>query len=134
MERTYLTRFAAIAAFAASLSFSAALADPVTSHQVYVVSVDFGSAPENFARLKELTFANAKSSISDEAGCRQFDVYEIPNSPNHVFLYEAYDDETAFKQHLASPHYKQFSDETTSIITSRAVSRGNMLAVNRKPN
>lgn len=133
MERTYLTKFAAIVAFAASLSFSAALADPVTSHQAYVVSVDFGSAPQDFARLKELTFANAKSSI-DEAGCRQFDVYEVPTSPNHVFLYEAYDDETAFKQHLASPHYKQFSEETASIITSRAVSRGNMLAMNRKPN
>ena len=134
MERAHLTRLATVGVFAASLSFSAALADPVTSHQIYVVSVDFGSAPENFGRLKELTFANAKSSILDEAGCRQFDVYEIPNSPNHVFLYEAYDDETAFKQHLASPHYKQFSEETASIITSRAVSRGNMLAMNRKSN
>src|ERR1700758_4389831 len=84
----------------------------------YVVAVDFGSAPENFGKLKELMLTNAAASVSNEAGCRQLDVYELPASPNHLFLYEVYDSETASKTHLEAPHYKRFVVATASIITS----------------
>ena len=41
---------------------------------------------------------NAKASVADEPGCREFNVYEIGATPNHLFLYEVYDDEAARKK------------------------------------
>jgi len=99
----------------------------------YVVTVDFGTAPENFDRFKTMMDQNAKASVADEPGCRQFSVYEIAATPNHLFLYEVYDDEAAFQQHLAAPHYKHFKELSDPIITSRGGTRGTMLVSYRKP-
>jgi quinol monooxygenase YgiN len=98
----------------------------------YVVAVDFAATPENYAKLKELLVSNASASVANEPGCRQFDVYEVQSVPNHVFLYEIYDSEDAFKAHLNSTHYKEFAAATSSIITSRSVSRGSLLSANQK--
>ena len=81
-------------------AMSAGNAQSEPAHNYFVVSVDFGTAPENFDRFKKIMDENAKASVSDETGCREFNVYEIPTSPNHLFLYEVYEDEAAFQQHL----------------------------------
>ncbi|MBA2590227.1 MAG: antibiotic biosynthesis monooxygenase [Alphaproteobacteria bacterium] len=99
----------------------------------YVVTVDFGTAPENFERFKVMMAENAKASVANEAGCQQFNVYELATTPNHLFLYEVYDDEAAFQQHLAAAHYKHFKDTSDPIITSRGGTRGIMLVAYRKP-
>ena len=99
----------------------------------YVVTVDFGTAPENFDRFKTIMTENAKASVADEPGCREFNVYEVAATPGHLFLYEVYDDEAAFQQHLATPHYKHFKEVSDPIITSRGGTRGTMLVSYRKP-
>ena len=43
-----------------------------------------------------------------------------------LLLYEVYDDEAAFQQHVNSAHFKHFSDVSGPIITSRAGTRGTM--------
>jgi|GEM_PF-681259 len=96
------------------------------SGRYYVVTVDFGTAPENFERFKQIMDENAKASVSDETGCREFNVYEVAASPNHLFLYEVYDDEAAFQQHVNSAHFKHFNEVSMPLITSRAGTRGTM--------
>jgi (4S)-4-hydroxy-5-phosphonooxypentane-2,3-dione isomerase len=113
-------------------AFSKAHAQSDTGQHFYVVSVDFGTAPENFDRFKQIMNENAKASVSNEAGCREFNVYEVPTSPNHLFLFEVYDDEAAFQQHVNSDHYKHFNEVSTPIITSRAGSRGTMFVTYHK--
>ena len=49
-----------------------------------------------------------EASVNDEPGCRQFDVTQDPVDDASVFLYEIYDDEDAFKAHVASSHFKLF--------------------------
>jgi autoinducer 2-degrading protein len=107
-------------------AFSVANAQSEAAKGFYVVSVDFGTAPENFDRFKQIMDENAKASVSDETGCREFNVYEVPTTPNHLFLYEVYDDEAAFQQHLNADHYKHFNEVSAPLITSRAGSRGTM--------
>jgi quinol monooxygenase YgiN len=75
---------------------------------------------------------NARASVADEPGCRQFDIYEVATSPNHLFLYEVYDDDAAFQQHLNAPHFKKFSEAITTLVTSRANARGTMMTAYRK--
>ena len=119
----WLFGFTLMASLAA---FSVADAQPEAGKNFYVVTVDFGTAPENFDRFKQIMNENAKASVSDETGCREFNVYEVATAPNHLFLYEVYDDEAAFQQHVNSAHFKHFSDVSGPIITSRAGSRGTM--------
>jgi (4S)-4-hydroxy-5-phosphonooxypentane-2,3-dione isomerase len=113
-------------------SFSAADAQSEAERHFYVVSVDFVTAPENFDHFKQIMNENAKASVSDEIGCREFNVYEVPTTPNHLYLYEVYDDEAAFQQHLNSAHYKHFNEVSAPIVTSRAVSRGTMFVTYHK--
>ena len=103
------------------------------SAAAYVVTVDFGTTPENFERFKAMMDENAKASVTNEAGCREFNVYEIAAIPNHLFLYEVYDDEAAFQQHLAAAHYKHFKEISDPIITTHGGTRGTMLVSYRKP-
>lgn len=103
------------------------------SAAAYVVTVDFGTAPENFDHFKTIMDQNAKASVADEPGCREFNVYEIAATPNHLFLYEVYDDEAAFQAHLAAPHYKHFKEVSDPIITSRGGTRGTMMVSYHKP-
>jgi autoinducer 2-degrading protein len=111
-------------------ALSVAQAQP--ARHFYVVSVDFGTAPENFERFKQIMNENAKASVSDEPGCRQFDVYEVATAPNHLFLYELYDDEAAFQQHLNAAHYKKFTETSAPLITSRAGARGTTFVTYQK--
>lgn len=44
----------------------------------------------------------------------------LDGSP-HVFLYEIYDDEAAFKAHLQTPHFKSFSAATAVMVQDRKI-------------
>ena len=110
-----------------------AAAQSASAPHFYVVTVDFGTAPENFDRFKAMMDENAKASVANEAGCREFNVYELATAPGQLFLYEVYDDEAAFQQHLAAAHYKHFKEVSDPIITSRGGTRGTMLVSYRKP-
>ena len=115
-----------IAFMLATLSITVpARAQPEAGHY-YVVTVDFGTAPENFDRFKQIMNENAKASVTNEPGCREFNVFEDPKAPNHLMLFEVYDDEAAFQQHVNSPHFKHFDEVSKPIITSRAGTRGTM--------
>jgi len=109
-----------------------AQAQPGGGHY-YVVTVDFGIAPENFEHFKQIMDENAKASVADEPGCREFNVFEDPKTPNHLLLFEVYNDDAAFQQHVNSPHFKHFKEVSDPIITSRGGTRGTMFTSYRKP-
>jgi autoinducer 2-degrading protein len=48
---------------------------------------------------------NAAASLHDEPGCRRFDVTTSRDDPDAVLLYETYDDDAAFAEHRATPHF-----------------------------
>lgn len=87
----------------------------------YVITVDFlleRESRESFlARVRE----NAVLSLCREKGCRRFDVCVPRDGPAHVFLYEIYDDEAAFKLHLETPHFKSFAAATASMVRDRKI-------------
>jgi quinol monooxygenase YgiN len=88
---------------------------------MYVVTVEFGIDPAQWAQFMPLMLENARQSRSDEPGCRQFDVCVDPARPATVFLYELYDDRVAFDAHLATPHFKAFASATGKMIVHRQV-------------
>ena len=65
--------------------------------------------------------ANAAASVRDESGCSQFDVCWDPEGRPVCFLYEIYDDATAFQAHLASPHFKAFDVQVAQMVAEKTV-------------
>ena len=97
MKKSVWISIAAIAACAAlamllPLSSQRAVAQ---SGGLYINAVDLDIVPaerDNYlAAIKE----NSLAAIQ-EPGCRQFDILALADDPNHLFLYEVYDNEAAF--------------------------------------
>jgi len=86
----------------------------------FVIAAYFVAKPEHRAEFRKEMIANATASRTREPGCRQFDVCESPDAAE-IFLYEIYDDEAAFKAHLATEHYAQFKARTTPWLADKRV-------------
>jgi autoinducer 2-degrading protein len=78
----------------------------------FVVTVVFIAKPEFRAQFRAAMIENAEASRTREPGCRQFDVCESADGAE-IFLYEIYDDEAAFKAHLATDHFQRFNEIST---------------------
>ena len=98
----------------------------------YVVTVDYVTDAAHFEALKTLVDAVARASIA-EPGCRRFDVVQPASLVDHLFLYEIFDDEAAFRVHAASSHFKLFAAESAKIKASRMAMPGSLLFSLSKP-
>jgi (4S)-4-hydroxy-5-phosphonooxypentane-2,3-dione isomerase len=88
-----------------------------------VVLVEFLVKPSFVAQFRDLIAANAKASLEREIGCKRFDVLVEPEEPRRFILYEIYEDEAAFDDHLGSSHYLSFADAIENEIEQRSVRR-----------
>ncbi len=88
---------------------------------MFAVVVEFQINPENMAEFLPLMLQNARSSVSEEEGCQQFDVCTDPDRPTEVFLYELYSDAEAFAAHQKMPHYLTFNDAVSDMVASKQV-------------
>jgi autoinducer 2-degrading protein len=87
----------------------------------FVLIVEFQVKPESLAQFDEQIAVNAKASVADESGCRQFDVLRAIDDPCRVVLYEVYDSEDAFKTHLEQAHTKAFLGQVKELVTKQSV-------------
>ena len=86
--------------------------------------VDFRLKPGTFDRFRKLIVENARASLRDEAGCRQFDVVIPSGDADRVVLYEIYDDAAAFEIHKKTPHFALFDRESAPFVATKAVTLG----------
>jgi autoinducer 2-degrading protein len=102
------------------------------SSGLYINAVDLDIVPaerDNYlAAIKENSLAAIK-----EPGCRQFDILVLADDPNHLFLFEVYDDEAAFKVHRASEHFKKYASLTASMVAKRVTRPMAAIGTNSKP-
>ena len=83
------------------------------------VIVDFELVPGKVNEFMPLMQLQAKNSMSREPGCVQFDICTDTSAPDHVFLYEIYEDRAAFDDHLASDHFKEFDAAVAEMISAK---------------
>lgn len=88
---------------------------------MFVVTVNFGVAPQHSAIFLARVRQQAADSLREEAGCLRFDVCTAPDDPAGVFLYEIYTDRAAFDLHLASAHFLAFDAEVAPMIIQKDV-------------
>lgn len=98
--------------------------EPSSDHAMdhHVVTVAFEVKQEHVKSFRRAVLDNAHTSLMAEQGCLVFDVCESPDRPA-FFLYELYQDRTAFELHLATDHFKAFDAMSADWIVSKAVAR-----------
>jgi quinol monooxygenase YgiN len=98
---------------------------------VYVNAVDLVIIQSEMSKFVEAIKENASNSVK-EPGCREFNVLVLANRPNHVFLFEVYDNEAALAAHRETAHFKKFFATAGSMIADRNVRAMSVVAMNSK--
>ena len=92
-----------------------------TTKMPYAVTVTFAIHPGQMDDFMTHILHNARSSLRDEPGCKQFDVCTDPSHPNTVFLYEVYDDLAAFEAHQQMPHYLATGPKVKDLVADKTL-------------
>jgi (4S)-4-hydroxy-5-phosphonooxypentane-2,3-dione isomerase len=83
---------------------------------------------DNFlAALKE----NGAAAVK-EPGCREFNISVSQKDPNHVLIYEVYNDAAAAEAHTATEHFKKYKAATAGMTTKREAKSYSSVAMNMK--
>ena len=98
---------------------------------VYINAVDLDINPADTAKFLEFVKENGAASVK-EPGCREFNITVLAKDPNHVFLFEVYDNEAALNAHRATDHFKKFAAATANMVTGRNVRALSPVAFNSK--
>jgi (4S)-4-hydroxy-5-phosphonooxypentane-2,3-dione isomerase len=98
---------------------------------VYVNAVDLDIKPGDVAKFIEAVKENGAAAVK-EPGCREFNITVLAKDPNHVFLYEVYDNEAALNSHRATDHFKKFAATTADMVAKRDVRGMSVIAFNAK--
>jgi (4S)-4-hydroxy-5-phosphonooxypentane-2,3-dione isomerase len=84
----------------------------------YINAVDIDVVPgyidAYLAALKE----NGAAAVH-EPGCREFNITVSQKDPNHVFIFEVYDDAAALEAHRATDHFKKYAATTKDMVAKR---------------
>jgi (4S)-4-hydroxy-5-phosphonooxypentane-2,3-dione isomerase len=89
----------------------------------FAIIVDFRLQPGSRPQFRRLIDANARTSVEREPGCRRFDVVEPRDQSDRVLLYEIYEDDASFEDHVRSTHYIQFDAESAPLVIEKSVIR-----------
>ena len=87
----------------------------------FVIVVEFRIHSGKMAAFRRLMDENARASCRDEPGCRRFDVLTSDKDPDHILLYEIYDDRAAFEAHIKTPHFAIFNRESAPLVADKVV-------------
>lgn len=86
------------------------------TRQAFVVIAEFQVKPGKMPAFLDVARDDAKHSVADEPGCRQFDVICPEGSDDTVVFYEVYDSRADFDAHLETPHLARFRDAFPPLI------------------
>jgi (4S)-4-hydroxy-5-phosphonooxypentane-2,3-dione isomerase len=96
---------------------------------VNVVEYDIvpGQIDAYLAALKENGAATVK-----EPGCREFNILVSQKDPNHVLIFEVYDDAAAVQAHRETDHFKKYAATIKDMVAKREVHPFSSVAMNMK--
>jgi (4S)-4-hydroxy-5-phosphonooxypentane-2,3-dione isomerase len=104
-----------------------ALLLPMGSHQAaaqsgqfYVITADFEIVAADFDKYVALAKDNAAASIKDQ-GCREFNIAISPKNPNHVYIFEVWENAAALDAHRATDHLKAYLGATKDMVAKRNI-------------
>jgi autoinducer 2-degrading protein len=97
----------------------------------FINAVDLDIVPTEMEKYLVAIKENGAASVQ-EPGCRQFDILLLASNPNHIFLYEVYDNEAAYQAHRATDHFKKYAATTANMVAQRNARPMTPVALNAK--
>ena len=102
------------------------------SAPLYINAVDIDVVPgqiDNYlAALKE----NGAAAVKSEPGCHEFNITISQKDPNHVFIFEVYDNAAALEAHRQTDHFKKYAATTKDMVAKRDPHALSSVAMNMK--
>jgi len=98
---------------------------------LFVNAVFLEINPADLPKYMEAIKENGAASVK-EPGCRTFNIHVSAKEPNHVFLYEVYDNAAALDAHRQTPHFKKYAEITKNMVTKRDPRPMTSVALNSK--
>jgi quinol monooxygenase YgiN len=132
MRQSVRTSLTAAAIFAAAM-VPAMHSQPAAAQPagLYVNAVDLDIVPAEMDKYMAAIKENGAAAVK-EPGCREFNITVQANNPNHVFLFEVYDNEAALQAHRATEHFKKYQATTANMVAKREVRAFTSVAMNAK--
>jgi (4S)-4-hydroxy-5-phosphonooxypentane-2,3-dione isomerase len=87
-----------------------------------------GQVDAYLAALKE----NGAAAVKEEPGCHEFNITVSQKDPNHVFIFEVYENAAAFEAHRATAHFKKYAATTKDMVAKRDPHPLTAVAMNSK--
>ena len=99
------------------------------SGPLYVNVVDLQIAPDQIEKFIAAAKDNGATSVK-EPGCREFNIAVSSKDPNHVVLFEVWENAAALDAHRATDHFKSYSTTTKDMVTKRELRPMSSVALN----
>jgi autoinducer 2-degrading protein len=133
MRKVTLISAAAIALLAGAslITFMPSRDAAAQAGGVYINAVDLVVIPSEMPKFLDAIKENGANAVKEQ-GCREFNITVLANNPNHVFLYEVYDNAAALDAHRQTEHFKKFQATTANMIVDRNVRAMSLIAFNSK--
>ena len=128
--RVVLSAFALVLAGAALLQLSTREA-AAQAGGLFVNAVYLEINPADMLKYMEAIKENGAASVK-EPGCRTFNIHVSAKDPNHVFLYEVYDNAAALDSHRQTAHFKKYAATTKDMVVKRDARPMTSVAMNSK--
>lgn len=116
---------------AAALTLAPSRHAAAEAEGLYINAVDLVIVPSEIDKFMEAVKENGANAVK-EPGCRFFNISVLQSNPNHVFLYEVYDNAAALEAHRQTPHFKKFAATTKDMVADRLVRPLTAVALNAK--
>jgi quinol monooxygenase YgiN len=133
MKKRTMASFSALVLLAGVTTFSL-MPDRDAAAQssgAYINLVELDIDPGETAKYMELIKENGAASVK-EPGCRVFNISVLASNPNHVVLYEVYDNEAALAAHRTTDHFKKYQAAVAKMVVARNVRAVTAVAFNSK--
>jgi len=88
------------------------------SSPLEIHAVEYDVVPDQIDKFLAALKENAAASV-EEPGCRQLDIAVAQNDPNHVYVFEVYDNAAAAQAHTETEHFKKYKAATAGLTTKR---------------
>jgi (4S)-4-hydroxy-5-phosphonooxypentane-2,3-dione isomerase len=97
--------------------------------QLYVNVVDLDIAAADRDKFLALVKDNGATAVK-EPGCHEFNIAVSQKDPNHVVLFEIWENTAALDAHRASDHFKAYQNATKDMVSKRELRPMWSIAVN----
>jgi len=102
------------------------------SGPLYINAVDLDINPGDIDKFLAALKTNGAASVKEEPGCREFNITVSQKDPNHVFIFEVYDNAAALDAHRATDHFKAYAAATKDMVAKRDARAMSSVAMNMK--